>query len=129
YVYGGDAKALQEEAQAAASLGLPAEYAHHVPIPVPAAGAVRFTGQAQFHPLKFLRHLSQGLTVYEHTPVQQVEEDRLITPRGCIKARHIVFACHFPFLNVPGLYFARLHQERSYVLALEGAPQVEGMYI
>ena len=58
-----------------------------------------------------------------------MEEDRLITPRGCIKARHIVFACHFPFLNVPGLYFARLHQERSYVLALEGAPQVEGMYI
>lgn len=129
YVYGGDAQALQEEAQAAASLGLPAEYAHHVPIPVPAAGAVRFTGQAQFHPLKFLRHLSQDLAVYEHTPVQQVEEDRLITPRGCIKARHIVFACHFPFLNVPGLYFARLHQERSYVLALEGAPQVEGMYI
>lgn len=129
YVYGSDAQALQEEVQAAASLGLPAEYAHHVPIPVPAAGAVRFIGQAQFHPLKFLRHLSQGLTVYEHTPVQQVEEDRLMTPRGCIKARHIVFACHFPFLNVPGLYFARLHQERSYVLALEGAPRVEGMYI
>lgn len=129
YVYGSDAQALQEEAQAAASLGLPAEYAHHVPIPVPAAGAVRFTGQAQFHPLKFLYHLSRDLTVYEHTPVQQVEEDRLMTPRGCIKARHIVFACHFPFLNVPGLYFARLHQERSYVLALEGAPQVEGMYI
>ena len=129
YVYGSDAQALQEEALAAVGLGLPAEYVHHVPIPVPAAGAVRFTGQAQFHPLKFLRHLSQDLTVYEHTPVQQVEEDRLMTPRGCIKARHIVFACHFPFLNVPGLYFARLHQERSYVLALEGAPQVEGMYI
>ena len=27
------------------------------------------------------------------------------------------------------MYFAKLHQERSYVLALANAPQVEGMYI
>ncbi len=129
YVYGSDPDVLQQEAQAARSLGLPASYVTEVGIPAPAAGAVKFEDQAQFHPLKFLRAVSEGLTVYEHTPVQTVEDDQLITPNGRVNAKDIVFACHVPFLNVPGMYFARLHQERSYVLALANAPKVEGMYI
>ena len=61
--------------------------------------------------------------------MQSAEGNLLTTPQGTIKARHIVFACHFPFINVPGMYFARQYQERSYVLALANAPQVDGMYI
>ena len=129
YVYGNDTQLLQKETQAAVELGLPASYVTDLKIPVPAVGAVQFDHQAQFHPLKFLKHISDGLTIYEHTPVQAVENNLLSTPCGTVKARHIVFACHFPFLNVPGMYFARLHQERSYVLALANAPQVKGMYI
>lgn len=129
YVYGSDPNMLQQEAQAARSLGLPASYVTEVAIPAPAAGAVKFEDQAQFHPLKFLRAISDGLTVYEHTPVQTVEDDQLITPNGRVCAKDIVFACHVPFVNVPGMYFARLHQERSYVLALANVPKVEGMYI
>ena len=129
YVYGNDVGLLQEEARSAVELGLPASYVTNLNIPVPAAGAVQFDHQAQFHPLKFLRQISEGLTIYEHTPVQTVEDDLLTTPYGTVKATHIIFACHFPFLNVPGMYFARLHQERSYILALANAPQVEGMYI
>lgn len=129
YVYGSDPHVLQQEAQAARSLGLPASYVTEVAIPAPAAGAVKFEDQAQFHPLKFLRAISEGLRVYEHTPVQTVEENQLITPNGRVNAKDIVFACHVPFVNVPGMYFARLHQERSYVLALANAPKVEGMYI
>ena len=40
----------------------------------------------------------------------------------------MVFACHFPFVNVPGYYFMRMHQERSYVAALTGAGKLPGMY-
>lgn len=129
YVYGGDVQALQQEAQAAADLGLPASFVTELNIPVPAAGAVRFEHQAQFHPLKFLKFMSDKLTIYEHTPVQSVEDNLLATPCGTVRARHIVFACHFPFVNFPGMYFARMHQERSYVLALANAQQVNGMYI
>ena len=43
-------------------------------------------------------------------------------------AEHIVFAGHFPFINRPGYYFARMHQDRSYCLALSGAGHMEGMY-
>lgn len=119
---------LRREAEAAVSLGLPASFTTRLELPLRISGAVRFTGQAQFHPLKFLWPLVDRLTVYERTPAERVEGHRIFTPKGCVKADKIVFACHYPFVNFPGLYFARMHQERSYVLALENAPLPQGMY-
>ena len=89
---------------------------------------MRLRGQAQFHPLKFLQALADRLTIYERTPVEHVEGGTLFTPRGTIEAGRVVFASHYPFVNVPGLYFARMHQERSYAIALENAVLPAGMY-
>lgn len=129
YLYGDDLPALSAEAEAAARLGLPAELTAHTSLPFPCAGAVRFREQAQFHPLKFLKALSEDLTIYEHTPVKVAEGDILKAGGHTVRAKHIVFACHYPFINFPGLYFARMYQERSYVLALENAPAVDGMFL
>ena len=129
YVYGDDSKRLQEEAEAAASLGLPASFARETALPFATAGAVCFAHQAQFHPLQFLSHIAQPLTVYENTPVLSVEGELIETAKGQVRAKQIIFACHYPFINFPGMYFARMHQERSYVLALENAGQVDGMWI
>ena len=129
YVYGDNSEQLQAEAEAAAALGLPASFVRETALPFPTAGAVCFAHQAQFHPLRFLAHIARPLTVYENTPVINVEEDQIETAGGRVHAEHIVFACHYPFINFPGLYFARMHQERSYVLALENAAQVDGMWI
>ena len=41
----------------------------------------------------------------------------------------IIVATHFPILNKHGSYFLKLYQHRSYVLALEGAQKVDGMYV
>ncbi len=129
YVYGDDAEALRAEAECAAALGLPASFTDKTTLPFSTAGAVRFDRQAQFHPLKFLKAIAEPLTIYEKTSVQAVEDHRLVTNRGTVTAEKIIFACHFPFVNFPGLYFARMHQERSYVLALENAPSMDGMWI
>jgi len=129
FVYGKDVAQLQTEAEAAAGLGLPASFVSEVPLPFSPLGAVRFDGQAQFHPLKFLRAMSEGLTIYEHTPVLNVEGGTLETDRGRVEAEQVVFATHFPFVNFPGMYFARMHQERSYVLALEDAGALDGMFL
>ena len=123
-----DAQPLKEEAEAAASLGIDAHFTTDTELPFPIAGAVRFDGQAVFHPLRFLRAVSEGLEVYEDTPVLTVEGNTLRTPGGEVRANHIVFACHYPFVNVPGWYFMRMHQERSYVLALEHRWAPEGTY-
>lgn len=129
YVFSQNKQELQAEVQAAQKLGLPAEFTGDIPIPIPAAGAVRFSNQAQFHPLKFIAALADGLAVYEHSAVRSMDGTVLYTDDGSVEAQQVVFACHYPFLNWPGLYFTRMHQERSYVLALKGAPQVDGMYL
>ncbi len=120
--------ALQKEWSAAVQLGLPARLTTATELPFPVAEALRFERQAQFHPLKFLRAVAEDLTVYERTRVLRAEGHVLTTDRGAVTAGKVIFACHFPFVNVPGLYFARMHQERSYVLALEGVRDLEGMY-
>jgi len=111
----------KKEAAAAASLGLPARFTTETGLPFPVSGAVRFDRQAQFHPLEFIKPLAEQLTIFEKTRVQKVKQHRIITDRGTVTARHIVFACHYPFVNFPGFYLLRQHQERSYVLALSGA--------
>ncbi len=129
FVYGRDLRQLREDAEAAAGLGLPASFTTDVPLPFSPAGAVRFDNQAQFHPLKFLKAAAEGLTISEHTPVLTVEGGVLTTQRGRVEAEQVVFAAHYPFVNFPGMYFARMHQERSYVLALRDAGVLDGMFI
>ena len=133
YVYSQDEEKLEAEAGAALELGIKASYEasceQKIEIPVSCAGAVKFARQAQFHPLKFIAALSEHLTIYEDTPVKEVEEHTVKTACGSVKAGKIIFATHFPFINFPGMYFARMHQERSYVLALENAGTINGMYI
>lgn len=119
---------LEQEYDAAARLGLPAELLQETELPFPVKRALRFTGQAQFHPLMFLRGILEKIEVYEKTRVQKVEDHAILTDRGVVSARHIVFASHYPFQNFPGFYFMRMHQKRSYVLALEGPPKLEAMY-
>ena len=129
YLYGDDLISLSAEVEAAKRLDLPAELITHTSLPFPCAGAVRFTGQAQFHPLKFIKALADGLTIYEHTPVQVVEDNILKAGGHTVQAEHVVFACHYPFINFPGLYFTRMYQQRSYVLALQNAAPADGMFL
>ena len=132
YLYAKEKQCLEEEVRAAQLAGIQASYVPAKELPIQflsCIGAVRFENQAQFHPLKFISHISKKLRIYENTPVRKVENNIVFTPKGKVKAEKIVFACHFPFVNFPGLYFTKMHQERSYVLALENAMNVDGMYI
>lgn len=124
-----DREAIALELEALDRLGYPAALAEELPLPVPVAGAVRFPNQGQFHPLEFLSAVAKDLTFYEHTPVLRLEGTTAITPQGRIRAEQVIVATHFPFLNRHGGYFLKLYQHRSYVLALEHAPDVNGMYV
>ncbi len=140
---------LKEEARAAAALGIdavfldknvlewdaPGECCSGEPelqdLPFQVKAAVRFNNQARFHPLEFIRHLAAKLEICENTKVLAVKRHTVFTDKGRIQAENIVFATHYPFINIPGFYFLRQHQERSYVLALqgEGVPaKLSGIY-
>lgn len=122
---------LQKETEAAKSLGIKAKYVEGKnldELPFEVCGAVCFENQAQFHPLKFVRHLAEKLVVYENTKVLSVSGHKIRTNKGTIIAENIVFATHYPITNVPGFYFLRQHQERSYVVALQNDKELNGMY-
>ena len=130
FVYATDTTAqLKKELDVLVQLNFPARYVQNVPLPIQTTGAICFPNQAQFHPLKFLSALAKNLTVYEHTKVLSIENNTAITEHGNIHAKQIIVTTHFPFLNRHGSYFLKLYQHRSYVLALEHAQDVNGMYV
>lgn len=123
-----DEQPVIDEAEAAVNLGIDAYFTRNTELPFPVRGAVCFRNQAQFSPLKFVRHIASGLEILEHTKVMDIKGNKVITRKAVFTADKIVVATHYPIINVPGFYFLRQHQERSYVLALSGCPQIKGMY-
>ncbi|MET8771344.1 FAD-dependent oxidoreductase [Streptomyces sp. NPDC004658] len=142
YTYVRDRSRVDEvraEAEAAREAGLPAVFTTETGLPFPVAGAVRVTGQAQFHPVKYLRAvtadlLARGGEVYERTRVTGLTEGepcRLTTEAGAtVTARDVVVGTHYPVFD-RALLFTRLSPRRELVVAgpLGDGPDPHGMYI
>lgn len=129
YVYAAERRKLEDELRALQAIGYPAELRENLPLPLETAGAVKFSQQAQFHPLQFLAEIVQGLHIYENTVVREMIGSTAVTNGGRIRAKKVIVTTHFPFINKHGSYFLKLYQHRSYVIALEGAQNVDGMYV
>ncbi len=121
-------KIIEDEYEAAKSIGISCKMSRHTNLPFAVKNALVFEHQAQFHPLKFLGKIAENLKIYEDTAAIEVRDNTVITNRGDIKAKHIIAATHYPFINVPGYYFARMHQSRSYAIAASGTENLHGMY-
>jgi glycine/D-amino acid oxidase-like deaminating enzyme len=130
---------LRHEADAAREAGLAAEYVSDTELPYPVAGAVRVTGQAQFHPRKYLLALVADLKrlggqVHEHTRVVGLSEGEpcvLTTEDGVkVMAGTVVVATHYPIFD-RALLFTRLSPRRELVVAapVDEARAPRGMYI
>ena len=130
YVYAtDDRQKLEDEISALSKIGYNAVFAKDLPLPVNTVGAVCFEDQAQFHPLRFLYAVAKGLNIYEHTFVREMEGTTAVTDRARISAGKVIVTTHFPMINKHGSYFLKLYQHRSYVMALENAQNVDGMYV
>ncbi len=130
YVYSRENRGkIEREVRALERLGCKAEFSEAKELPLEAAGAVRVRNQAQFHPLKFAYSIAKELPIYENTKVLELMPKKALTDRGEIKCEKIIVATHFPVLNKHGMYFLKMYQHRSYVLALEGARIPDGMYV
>jgi glycine/D-amino acid oxidase-like deaminating enzyme/nitrite reductase/ring-hydroxylating ferredoxin subunit len=143
YVYAQEERELhdlEKEQRACEELGLPVSFTEDPGLPFPVPGAVRMERQAQFHPIKYLYGLAdaarlKGLTVHEGTQVFMLERTgdewwKVYTSVGNLYAKYVVLASHFPFIDKPGLYYMRLHAEKSYAIALRDPDaDLPGMYI
>ena len=98
-------------------------------LPFPISAALRIKNQAIFHPLKFIYALLPHLRVYGNSTVTKIENNLVMTDLATVSARYIVIATRYPFFLLPGLFFARMHQERSYALSISNIPPMNNMYI
>ena len=131
---------ISDEAKVATSLGIKATFLEEMPLSFPIKGAVRFDNQAQFHPRKFLlglaeTYINNGGNIFEQSRVVDIEENEgayvIMTNQGKkVTAKKLIIASHYPCYNKPGLYFTRIHEEMSYVVAIKAKENYPGgMYI
>lgn len=129
FVYSYNMNKLKEEAKALEILNVPYIYSEVLPLPLTASGAIGFENQGQFNPLKLAEFVSRKLKIFENTKVNEMIGTTAITEFGKIKAKKVVVATHFPFINKHGSYFLKLYQHRSYVIALKNAEKLGAMYV
>lgn len=128
-----------DETKTAIELGITAEYVEDLPLPFPIKAGLRFDNQAEFHPRKYLLSLAKdipgdGSHIFENTKavdIKQGQSPTVITRDGKkVMASHVIVASHYPFYDMPGLYFTRIYPDRSYVLGITMKDKFpKGMFI
>jgi glycine/D-amino acid oxidase-like deaminating enzyme/nitrite reductase/ring-hydroxylating ferredoxin subunit len=140
YIYAVDdseAEALEQEAEAARSLGLPAEIVREPLLPFPTTAFLRFRGQYQFDPYLYILGLAER--VFRHTPIYEqsrvvavAREDplRLSVNGYTVRARHVVVATQMPVIS-DGMFFAKAYPFAHPVAAapLPEDRRIDGMFI
>jgi glycine/D-amino acid oxidase-like deaminating enzyme/nitrite reductase/ring-hydroxylating ferredoxin subunit len=139
-----DIKKLKEEKKAAERLGLNSTFIKNPQALFPQAkSALQFDVQAEFHPLKYLRCLTeecmkQDTHVFENSRVIDIidikdESDgnvcRVSTDRATIHAKEVILATHTPIGLMLSLQ-ARVFPYRSYILGarLRSGTLKKGLY-
>lgn len=121
---------IEKELKAYEKIGAITNFERNLELPFYVKGAISIPCQATFHPLKFIKGLSENLNISENTFVKKIARGYIETDKGqIIKAKKIIVATHFPVINSEGFYFLKLYQHRSYFLALKNADKTENMYI
>ena len=129
---------LNREMRAYETVGIKGHLVTKTSLPFAVRGALMVENQAQFHPLKYLYALADeyvrcGGAVYDHTRVRGVDSGApcvVHTNRGDINADRVVYATGYPISQLRGLFFMKLHQQRSYIICTDaGDEDVSGMFI
>lgn len=133
-------RAIKKEFSALQSIGFQnCDFVTKTGLPFKIEGAICFKNQAQFNPLKYVLGLCKSICsnngkIYVDTTVTDVkkENDNYITftDNNIVKSKYVILASHYPFINFPGLYFTKMYQSTSYVIAVDTKKTLSnGMYI
>lgn len=133
-----DIPQIEKEERMYETLGIAGGVTEDTGLPFKVKRSIVMDNQAQFHPVKYIYALADefvksGGSIYENTKAVGFERDgecRVRTENGILRAKSVIFATNYPLVEFPGLFFLKLHQERSYALCTKaGDFYVPGMYI
>ncbi|MCY7309148.1 MAG: FAD-dependent oxidoreductase [Chitinophagaceae bacterium] len=126
YIYAQDEKQIKELddiVEGFKKIGTEVSVTKTIPVKIPYEKAIEITGQAQFHPTRYIYALAKefeklGGVLAENCRVTSVGENEILeitTSQGTIKSRNLIYATHIP----PGvnLLHFRCAPYRSYVIA------------
>ena len=130
---------IEEEIKALEELDIEARKIEDSPLPFDIVSGIEFQNQAQFNPIKYISGLvnkikeNKGL-IFENTTCYDIKKEGngyiCYTKNNEIKAKYVVIATQYPFINFPGIYFAKMYQSSSYVIGIDAKTKLfDGMYI
>jgi glycine/D-amino acid oxidase-like deaminating enzyme/nitrite reductase/ring-hydroxylating ferredoxin subunit len=126
---------IEEEAELARHLGLPASLTRDTGLPFDVLTAMRWDDQAQFHPVKYVTGLAatlpgDGCHVFEGSRVNDWDSGRIAAEAGTVRARFVVMATHLP-LGQTGFFYAENYPHMHAVIMGRADPArvPDGMYI
>lgn len=130
---------IDEEIKALNNITSNATLVDKTELPFQIIKGIELREQAQFNPIKYIKGLIKKLEenkvkIFENTICFDVKQDGdgyiCYTQNNKIKSKYVVIATHYPFLNVPGMYFAKMYQSSSYVIGVDTKTDLfSGMYI
>ena len=130
---------IQEEIEALNNINPEAKLIDKSQLPFSILKGIEFRNQAQFNPLKYINGLlnkieKNKVKIFEDTTCFDIKQDNekyiCYTQNNKIQSKNVVIATHYPFLNIPGMYFAKMYQSSSYVIGVDTKTELfSGMYI
>lgn len=138
---------IKREASVLNKLGYDADIVENVKIPVEKClGAIRFKNQAQFNARKYIVGLfdkfeKMGGKIFENSKVIKIDRVnnsyKICTEEFNVICDKVVISTHYPIKNFPGMYFTKMYQDKSYVIAVDVNEKeynekddiINGMYI
>ena len=130
---------IDEESESLKYININAEKVEKSDLPFKIQKGVVFKNQAQFNPLKYLVGLTKyildkGGRIYTNslcTDIKRRDEEYEVYANGHkVYAKYVVLASQYPFLKVPGFYFAKMYQSSSYVIGIKTKEQLpKDMYL
>lgn len=122
-------KELEEELEALHHLGFDAKWKEEIDLPIVITGAIEYPNQAQMNALLLIQCLAKELDIYEETEIKNMDGEYAYTNHHKIKAKKIIFTTHFPFMDRMGMYYVKMYQNRSYVIAIPSTVDLKGTYV
>lgn len=131
---------IKTELSSLEQLDFNCDYVTKVGLPFEIKGALCFKNQAQFNPLKYLSGLCNCIlsnnnnNIFSKTLAVDIKKANnyytVYTPNNYIQCKYVVVASHYPFINFPGIYFPKLYQSTSYLMAVDTKKTLfNGMYL
>ncbi len=100
---------------------------------------IKFNKQFIFNPMKYMMSIvdvliENNVSMFEDSKVTKIDKkddiyEVCINEKYKIKCRKIIMACHYPFLNPDNLYFAKIYQSKSYVIAFKSKLKLKNNYV